>query len=350
MFVPLLPPETPAAATAGDPGTKAVTDWHASMRNALRSTYDLLRFVGLEHDIAQEVDHGFPVFVPLEYARRMRRGDADDPLLRQVLPVAAEGETVPGFISDPVGDHDAMVTSGLIQKYDGRALMITTGACGVHCRYCFRRSFPYSESAGLSDQFDHALEAIEQNKGLDEVLLSGGDPLTLNDVILDRLLDRLESVPHLRRVRFHTRMPIVIPSRVSAGLVERLRSSRLTCWFVVHCNHANELDEETAAGLAKLIDAGVPVLNQAVLLRGVNDQEEALVALMRRLVDLRVQPYYLHQLDRVSGAAHFEVSPARGSQLMQTLHSRLPGYAVPRYVREIAGCESKTPITDSNSL
>ena len=322
-------------------------NWRGSMKRAIRSAGELRKHLNLASPVddpngSAGEDHGFPVFVPLEFAARMKPGDPNDPLLRQVLPVPEEAESPEGFSSDPVGDLHAAVAPGLLHKYHGRALAITTGACGIHCRYCFRREFPYSDNSSRGDHLDLALKYLRENDSVEEVLLSGGDPLTLTDDSVAELMQQIESIPHVRRLRWHTRMPIVIPSRVTNAWIERMRASRLTSWVVVHCNHPAELDAETGAALMRLVDAGVPVLNQAVLLRGVNDDVDVLESLCRRLIDLRVMPYYLHQLDRVRGAAHFEVDQECGRALISQLESRLPGFAVPRFVCEQAGEASKT--------
>ncbi|WP_407652549.1 EF-P beta-lysylation protein EpmB [Aporhodopirellula aestuarii] len=320
--------------------------WLASMQSAIRSSEELRRVVGLDavgSDATEAgADYGFPVFVPREFASRMRNGDPSDPLLRQVLPVDSEGMDVAGFDSNPVGDLQANVAPGVLHKYSGRALVITTGACGVHCRYCFRRSFPYQEAGSRSDAYEPTMEYLRGRPDIEEVILSGGDPLTMTDTALDALIEKIEAIGHVRRLRIHSRMPIVIPSRVNSFLTRRLQHSRLTAWMVVHCNHAAEIDEETAAAMGRMVDAGIPVLNQSVLLRGVNDDVQTLEDLSRALMECRVMPYYLHQLDRVSGAAHFEVDAERGRELISQLESRLPGFAVPRYVAEIAGEKSKT--------
>jgi EF-P beta-lysylation protein EpmB len=219
--------------------------------------------------------------------------------------------------------------------------MIAARACAVHCRYCFRRHFPYKELPGLARQRDDTLSLISADGSIEEVILSGGDPLTATDATLAKLMDGLEAIPHLRRLRVHTRLPIMIPQRVTGALVARLRGSHLTTIVVVHANHANEIDSHVASSLRRVVDAGIPVLNQTVLLRGVNDTTDALVALSQRLLDCRVMPYYLHQLDRVAGAAHFEVPIERGRQIIGEMRARLPGYAVPRYVRETPRGESK---------
>jgi len=253
----------------------------------------------------------------------------------------AELAEQPGFVADPVGDDNARLSAGLLQKYSGRALLVTTGACAIHCRYCFRRHFPYSESPHAPADWQPALNRISADPTIDEVLLSGGDPLTLVDAQLAELTRRIAAIGHVKRLRIHTRLPIVIPQRVTAEMIAWLRGTRLAPIMVVHANHANEIDEPTAAALSRLVDGGVSVLNQSVLLAGVNDSAEALIALSWRLVDLRVMPYYLHQLDRVQGAAHFEVPIERGLELIEHMRHALPGYAVPRYVQEIAGEANK---------
>ncbi|MFK8114050.1 MAG: EF-P beta-lysylation protein EpmB [Rubripirellula sp.] len=328
-------------------------DWQSAMKRAIRSSSELRQILGLPEstevaEIQGEAD--FPTFVPLEFLSRIRRGDPADPLLRQVLAIADEDISSPGFTADPVGDLPSLAAGGLIHKYENRALLITTGACGVHCRYCFRREFPYSDAGSRAQNWQPAIEYLKQHEEIDEVLLSGGDPLTLVDGKLDELISQLESIAHLKRLRFHSRMPIVIPQRITPELVKRLAASRLTVWFVVHANHVNELDEAVLSRLAMLIDAGIPVLNQAVLLRGVNDRADALSDLCLQLVNHRVQPYYLHQLDRVRGASHFEVPVEEGLNLMRQLRTRLPGYAVPSFVCEEAGQPSKTPIADNGTI
>jgi EF-P beta-lysylation protein EpmB len=272
----------------------------------------------------------------------MRRGDPDDPLLRQVLPVEAETAEQPGFIADPLGERAALTAPGLLQKYRGRALLIATPACAVHCRYCFRREFPYDEQDG--PRWQEALARIERDPGIEEVILSGGDPLSLGDARLGALSRGLERAAHVRRLRIHTRLPVVLPARVDAGLAAWLSSLKWPVVVVLHANHANEIDGEVAAACAALRSAGATLLNQSVLLRGVNDDAEALAALSRRLFEAGVLPYYLHVLDRVRGAAHFEVDEARARRIAGELAALLPGYLVPRLVRERAGAPAKVPL------
>jgi EF-P beta-lysylation protein EpmB len=236
------------------------------------------------------------------------------------------------------------VTPGLIHKYAGRALMIVTGACAVHCRYCFRRHYPYDQTPPSDAAWREALAAIEADASIEEVILSGGDPLTVPDARLADLAERLAAIPHLKRLRLHTRLPVMIPSRATDELTAWLAGSRLTPIVVIHANHARELDAEVAEGVGRLRRAGVMVLNQAVLLRGVNDSAEAQCDLSLRLIELGVVPYYLHQLDRVRGAAHFEVSIQRGREIVAELRRRLPGYAVPQYVQELPGAPHKASL------
>ena len=327
--------------------SSATTTWQQAMKEAVRDAGELCRLLDLPPQFAAQATaaaQSFPLFVPRPFLARMRRGDPADPLLRQVLPLDSETASAAGFTVDPVGDGFATLQPGLLQKYYGRALMVTTGACAVHCRYCFRRHFPYEQTPRSWDDWQAAIEQIESDGTLTEVILSGGDPLTLVDDLLARLANRLAEIPHLRRLRIHTRLPIVIPQRVNDELLAWLTGTRLTPIVVVHVNHPAEIDDTVAAALGRLLDAGVPLLNQSVLLRGVNDDAEVLTELCERLIDLRVLPYYLHQLDRVAGAAHFEVPIERGRQLIAELQRRLPGYAVPRYVQEIAGRDHKVPL------
>ncbi|MGE0605489.1 MAG: EF-P beta-lysylation protein EpmB [Pirellulales bacterium] len=318
--------------------------WQRAMKEAVRDPAELCRLLDLPSALAAQAtqaDRLFSLFVPRPFLARMKRGDPHDPLLRQVWPDLAETLPVPGFSTDPVDDQSATLTPGLLQKYTGRVLTVTTGACAIHCRYCFRRHFPYGEAPKSLADWQPALDAVAADPTVDEVILSGGDPLTLTDARLAEFADRIAAIPHVRRLRVHTRMPIVIPQRVCDELLAWLRGTRLTPIMVVHANHPDELDDATGQALRWLVDAGVPTLNQAVLLRGVNDDADTLAELCRRLVDLRVLPYYLHQLDRVAGAAHFAVPEAAGLRMMEQLHALLPGYALPRYVREIAGAVGK---------
>jgi EF-P beta-lysylation protein EpmB len=272
----------------------------------------------------------------------MRKGDPDDPLLRQVLPDAAEIRAAQGFVPDPVGDLEAQEGRGLLHKYQGRVLMIASGACAVHCRYCFRREFPYSETTASRAQWQSALAYLRGHREVREVVLSGGDPLTLTDQRLAELNGHLEQIPHLLRIRVHSRLPVVLPERIDSELLAWLGNTRLQRVMVIHANHPRELSRAVRGALIELRKVGVTVLNQSVLLKGVNDTADTLAQLSETLYDAGTLPYYLHMLDKVRGAAHFEVRHDRALEIYRQLQSRLPGYLLPRLVREQAGATAKT--------
>ncbi len=325
----------------------AQAGWQRSLSAAIRSSDELIDRLQLSDDLripARAATERFPLVVPLDYLNRMRTGDSDDPLLKQVLPLRDELEVVPGFSGDPVGDGDASTAPGLIQKYSGRALLIATGVCAVHCRYCFRREFPYYTSPRRMADWQPAFEAIDADDTLHEVILSGGDPLMLTDARLREIIMELEKISHVRRLRIHTRLPIVLPNRITEDLLALITGTRLTPIVVVHANHANEIAGECEMSLRRLVQSGITTLNQAVLLRRVNDSINAQFELCERLIDVGVLPYYLHQLDRVQGAAHFEVNAAKGRDIVSQLRERLPGYAVPKFVREVPGALSKRSV------
>ncbi len=327
--------------------SNVLSDWHCSLAAAIRDTSELLDELRLKDfavRVSPDAAEAFALMVPRSFLARMRPGDPDDPLLRQVLPLDDELRPVAGFDLDAVADAEFRKAPGLLHKYHGRILMIAAGSCAVNCRYCFRRHYPYGDEPRRLDDWEPALQQLRIDTSISEVLLSGGDPLMLTDVRLGQLIARLEAIPHLRRLRIHTRLPIVLPDRVTDQLLGILAESRLTPIVVVHSNHAAEVVADCEASLRRLVRAGVTVLNQAVLLRGVNDSADALEELSESLINVGVMPYYLHQLDRVSGAAHFEVDPDVGRRLIAELRKRLPGYAVPRYVQEITGEAHKTII------
>lgn len=337
----------PVRAVSGEEGSREPS-WQTQLRSAVRDAHELCRRLGLPAELADDATAGareFPLFVPPAYLARIRRGDPHDPLLRQVLPLAGEIQEVAGFTRDPVDDRGATLQPGVLQKYAGRALLITTGACAVHCRYCFRRHFPYEEAPHSEAAWGAALGAIAADHSVHEVILSGGDPLMLRDDRLARLVARIAGIGHVVRLRVHTRLPVMIPARVTDELIAWLTGTRLTPVMVIHANHARELDDAVAECLAPLRRAGVLVLNQAVLLRGVNDSLPALAALSERLVALGVIPYYLHQLDRVAGAAHFEVPIDQGRELVRQLRAQVPGYMVPQFVKEIPVEPNKTVLS-----
>lgn len=321
--------------------------WQQELAEAIRDPRELLARLELPSDLLAGMEKASALFalrVPDSYLRRIRPADPDDPLLRQVLPLGAETRPSPGYHADPVGDLDSLAAPGVLHKYHGRVLLIATGACPVHCRYCFRRHYPYhSEHAGR-DGWRPALAAIAADDSISEVILSGGDPLVLSDRKLSSLVGAIAEIPHVRRLRIHTRTPVVLPSRVDDELLHWLSAQRLQTVIVLHANHPQELDEAVALAARALRQAGATLLNQAVLLRTINDRAETLVRLSERLFEIGVLPYYLHLLDRVQGAAHFEVDDARAQALMLALRQRLPGYLVPRLVREQAGAPSKTPM------
>ena len=291
----------------------------------------------LRTDDVGQIPIAFPLRVTRSYAARMAKGNLADPLLLQVLPQVREALAVPGYGADPVGDRAAAALPGLLHKYAGRVLLLATGACAIHCRYCFRREFPYGEFQLTRQREADALAYIAADPSIEEVILSGGDPLVLGDERLEGLVRALESIPHLTRLRIHSRLPVVLPSRITDGLLRVLGRSRLQPVLVIHANHARELDSEVAAGLRRLAETGVALLNQTVLLKGINDRPETLAELSRRLFGLGVQPYYLHVLDKAAGTAHFDLPEEKALDLHSALRRRLPGYLVPRLVREEAG-------------
>lgn len=356
---PVPPPITTDSAFEASSGASAAGSWQRELAGAIRSAEDLLFRLGLVQpqepletamsrlgipDQNTDLLRRFPVLVPENFLKRMQPGDPSDPLLRQVLPLNAEGAVVEGFVSDAVGDLVARRTDGLIQKYEGRVLLIAASACAVHCRYCFRRDYPYESEPRRLDDWQPAISEIANDSSISEVIFSGGDPWMLSDQRLQTLCSEIDAIPHVERIRFHTRLPIVLPSRVTQELLNLLRDLRSQAIVVVHANHGNEIVGECESALRSIVRAGIPVLNQSVLLSGVNDSVDALEALSRRLVNIGVMPYYLHQLDQVSGAAHFEVPKSKGQQLLVEVAARLPGYAMPRFVQEIPGQTGKTPI------
>lgn len=323
--------------------------WRRAWSESFRRSEDLLEFLGLnplESPVPITNQKEFPLLVPRSFARRMRRGDWKDPLLRQVLSLSLEGERHPGYSADPVQDSAAEVVPGLLRKYQGRALLILTGACAVHCRYCFRREFPYTEGPTSSETWMGIYARLEKDSEIEEIIFSGGDPLSLSDEKLRWHASFALALPRVRRLRIHTRLPIVLPERVDQSFLRTVAdwSEIKPVYLVLHANHAQELDAGVVTALKSLRSAGAILLNQSVLLRGINDTVEALTELSGRLTDAGVLPYYLHQLDRIRGAQHFEVPEEEGLALLAELKNQVPGYFVPRYVREIPGQASKTGI------
>jgi len=322
--------------------------WQIALANVIKDPKELLQQLGLSNKLTaidDDILKKFPLRVPQNYINKMRYGDVNDPLLRQVFPLINEGLKVDNFVSDPVGDGLAVTAPGILQKYHGRALLVTTGACAIHCRYCFRRHFPYGDSNPLANQWRQTLATLREDLSINEVILSGGDPLVLSDSKLASMVADLEKVPHLKRLRIHTRLPIVLPERIDQHLLNWIQQASLQVIMVIHANHANEIDEDVANALANLKSVGCQLLNQSVLLKGINDSSESLIALSERLSDVDVMPYYLHLLDPVAGASHFDVPDQVGIELVEEIRKKLPGYLVPRLVREQQGEASKTVIT-----
>ena len=323
--------------------------WQDGLRNAIRSSVELAEMLQLDmpHESLSNGlsnDFGFPLFVTREFASRIRRGDWNDPLLQQVWVDQRESNVVPGYVSDPVGDREAEIAPGLLQKYHGRVLLISTGACAIHCRYCFRRHYPYSTAPKTLRDWQPALDRIAADPSIKEVILSGGDPLTIVDSTLALLVDKLDQIDHLERLRIHTRLPIVLPQRVDSKLLEWLSGTRLSKWVVLHTNHSQEIDDHVVDAISKLRTTGANLLNQAVLLRGINDTTEAQESLCKKLLQVSVLPYYLNQLDLVNGAAHFKTDIEVGRRIVHELSTRLPGYGVPRFVQEQSGKPNKIRI------
>lgn len=319
--------------------------WQQALQDAVSDPAELLALLGLGPEWlepARAAARRFPLRVPRGFVDRMRRGDPQDPLLLQVLPLGVELDEVPGYVTDPVGDLAAKAAPGLLHKYQGRALLVTTGACAIHCRYCFRRHFPYEEENASRAGFAPALDAIRADASIGEVILSGGDPLTLNDRRLTALWAGLAEIPHVRRIRLHTRLPVVLPERIDRAFLEAWSTVPLQKVVVVHANHAQEIDDAVRAAIADLRAAGTTVLNQTVLLRGINDRVTDLVALSEALFEAGALPYYLHLLDRVAGAAHFDTPAHTAQRLVAQVAAHLPGYLVPRLVREEPGAPAKT--------
>jgi EF-P beta-lysylation protein EpmB len=316
--------------------------WKVDLKSAFRTPAELLAYLEIDSNKLPDEFDGtspFPTLVPQGFASCMEKGNAQDPLLLQVLPLQKENQTVVGFSTDPLQEKEANVLPGLLHKYHGRVLWIVTGGCAIHCRYCFRRHFAYDDNNPNQAGWGKIIDYIKADTSITEVILSGGDPLLLSDTSFSKLMDLIESVPHVHTVRIHSRMPVVLPSRITDTLVERLQQSRLNIVMVIHANHANELSDDVAGALATL--KNMTLLNQAVLLNNINDTPDTQIALQQRLFKIGVLPYYLHLLDPVAGTAHFEVSRDEGQKLITAMQAKLPGYLVPKLVREVAGEANK---------
>lgn len=318
--------------------------WKKELAEAISSPDELLRELELEHLLSEIVDDesAFRLRVPRAYVAKMQKGNPEDPLLLQVLPTLNEKD--PFGCEDPVGDLNAMLSPGLLHKYHGRALLITTGACAIHCRYCFRRHFPYSENSGQPSNWKNTLDYLQSHTEIQEIILSGGDPLVLDDFKLEKLCSDLETIPHLKWLRLHTRLPVVLPSRINNLLLQWMKQSRFRITVVIHANHSLELGDREKQALQHLQEIGVTLLNQSVLLSGINDSASTLVDLSEKLHDMGVIPYYLHLLDKVQGAMHFDVDHRNACKIVDNMRAQLPGFLVPRLVREESGASSKTAI------
>lgn len=322
--------------------------WQQVLSASVTTPEDLLRRLRLDPDVwlsgAKEGHRLFPIRVPEPYLQRIFPGDPADPLLRQVLPLSAENDTESGFVRDPLQESDSMQATGLIRKYQSRALLMVTGQCAINCRYCFRRHFPYEENRLSPEDRARVLTALTNDTRINEVIFSGGDPLVANDRLLSSWAESLADISHIRRLRIHTRLPVVIPQRVCDSLLAWLSESRLQVVMVIHTNHPAELDTDTRRALVRLKAAGVTLLNQSVILKGVNDNAKVLSDLSERLFECGVLPYYLHAFDPVEGAHHFSVSDDKARELVRQLIGTLPGFLVPRLVRELPDRPGKTPL------
>ncbi len=313
--------------------------WQAQLNHSIRTPAALADALNLD---VEQVTTDFPVNVPLSYLQRMRPGDPLDPLLLQVLTTSAELSTE--GLESPLQEEAFSKGLGLIQKYQGRALVVTTGACAIHCRYCFRRHFPYEEHQPSTENWLQLVQKLRSNLTLREVILSGGDPLMLNDRRFTWILNQLSAIPHLTTIRLHTRMPVVLPARITEALLQTLGNHRCQIVLVTHVNHGNELDDEVARVCRQLAERGVTLLNQSVLLRGINDSDSTLINLSQRLHDCGILPYYLHLMDPVQGAGHFDVPESEAIGLIAAIRAALPGYLVPRLAKEIPFSASKTVV------
>ncbi|TRX53154.1 EF-P beta-lysylation protein EpmB [Thalassomonas sp. M1454] len=320
--------------------------WQKELANVVTDPKELLSLLDIDSKTYEQHFNArklFPVRVPKPFIAKMKQGDINDPLLAQVMPLNSEFEQTVGYSSDPLEEHET-VAEGLLHKYKHRVLMIVKSGCAVNCRYCFRRHFPYEDNSPNKIRWQQALNYIAQHSEINEVIFSGGDPLMANDEHLAWLVAQLEQIPHLQRLRIHTRLPVVIPQRITKSLCDTLNNTRLKSVMVFHINHPNEIDDSFIQATELLKKAKIPLLNQSVLLRGINDDAQTLCLLSEKLFDNGIQPYYIHVLDKVLGAAHFDVSEDRAKQIAKQMMSTLPGFLMPKFVRENAGEANKTPL------
>ncbi len=329
---------------------KLHTSWQKELANVITDPKTLLELVDIppenyqQHFAARKL---FPVRVPRPLLSRIKKGDINDPILKQVMPLDVEFSITDGYVEDPLEEHDT-VAPGLLHKYKHRVLMMVKTGCAINCRYCFRRHFPYADNSPNKARWQQTLSYIQNHQEINEVIFSGGDPLMASDEHLQWLIDEIEKISHIRRLRIHTRLPIVIPQRITPALVKTLSSTTLKVTIVFHINHANEIDESVIQAIEPLRAARIPLFNQSVLLKGINDKASVLAALSEHLFDVGIQPYYLHLFDKVQGVAHFDIAESEAKQITLELMAILPGYLMPKLVREIAGEANKTPINLSS--
>ncbi len=322
-------------------------NWQQQLADAFNNIEDLCRYLQLSPDdlpVSVAATETFPLRVPLSFADCMEKGNPHDPLLRQVLPIKEELFAYPGFNHDPVGDLAAAAQTGVLHKYHGRVLLINTGSCAINCRYCFRRNFPYADLQLSKQKEDTAIQYIQADDSISEVILSGGDPLLLSDARLSRLIQQLNGIKHVKRIRIHSRLPIVLPARITGEFINTLTESPKQIVIVVHCNHANEISDRVITACNLLKTGGITLFNQSVLLKGINDDAEVLCELSEQLFSHGIIPYYLHLLDQATGTGHFEVSEQQALILIRQVQATLPGYLVPKLVKEQAGGTSKLSI------
>lgn len=322
--------------------------WRSIQKRNITILSDLCSFLELDLEKRKAIDHlsNFPLNIPLRIAEKIKKNSLSDPLFLQFVPIESQLPLDKAYSENPVGDLESAKSSKLLHKYEGRCLLLVSSACAMHCRYCFRQEFPYA----TQNHFEEELKIIANDPTIEEVILSGGDPLSLSNEKLSLLLQSLDQITHVKRIRFHTRFPIGIPERIDTEFLELLDSIQKQIYFIVHVNHANELDTDVCNALKEVQKLGIPLLCQTVLLKGVNDSYDTLRELFTSLVDHGITPYYLHALDRVTSAERFEVEDQKGVQLIEKLRATLSGYAIPTFVREIASEPSKTPITFSSQV
>lgn len=333
--------------TPSSPQKKELPLWRKIQKENFTKPKALLDYLEMDPERQKKIltHPPFPLNLPRRLAEKIKKNKLNDPIFRQFVPLTEESIPTPGFVAEPLQDQLFCKTKKLLHKYHGRALLLATSACAMHCRFCFRQNFPYETALS---EFEEEIAYFSQNNSISEVILSGGDPLSLNTETLEKLFASLDKIPHIRRIRFHTRFPLGIPERIDEAFLNLLASSKKQIFFIIHCNHPKELDEDVTNALKKINKLGIPLLNQSVLLKGVNDDEKTLLELSEALVNAGIIPYYLHQLDPVTGSAHFALPHQRGLELIRYLQKNISGYGVPRLVREEPGQLSKTFIYSSN--